>query len=148
MGAMQQSILMYGGVSGGTDLGSETYARSGALARFTFASTGTVVASGVGGSVVTDTSPCTNWNTSGGTHFSYQVIDPNIGIGSINFTGTLAESSQFGENRHALTADMVFSATAATGEDANMTIKVSIWNAASGGSRVAFGTYNLSTANP
>lgn len=161
MGAMQQMTLMQPWVTGGTDLGTESYARgdSGddpaiAVARFNFNTAGTVTVAGIGTTMLTNTTPFTNWNTNGGTYLSYELLSWDIGgttPGGLTFSG-LTASSPYGENRQQVSVTM-FQLIASGNFDssggdiiagyASATIKVSIWSAATGGTRQAFGIYTV-----
>lgn len=143
----------------GTDLGFEEYAwtdqASGgsrdASATITFNTNGTVTFAGTGDLLDFDTSPGTNWNTNGGTHLSYEVVNISFGApdSTATVTGGLASSTFLGENRHDLGAsNFVLSASATLPvntqgfRSATVYIKVSIWDSASGGRRTAYGLYN------
>lgn len=142
----------------GTNLGAEDYAwtdqASGgsrdASATITFNTNGTVTFAGTGDLVDFDSSPTTNWNINGGSYLSYEtlIISSDVG-GTATVTGGLATSTFLGENRHNLGASnfvLSASATLPVGEQgfrtATVYIKVSIWDAASGGRRTAYGLYN------
>ena len=162
MGAIQAVMLMQPWVTGGTNLGTESYSRGDnpddpaiATARFNFNTTGTVTVTGNGKSTPVNTTPFTNWNTGGGTHISYEIIGETVGgttPGTLTKTGGLAPSSPYGENRHAATVtafQLIASGSFDSGSGdiqqgfATGGYKISVWNAATGGTRTAFGIYNL-----
>ena len=128
-----------------------------ATSTITFNTDGTVTFAGSGVTNVINTSPATNWNTNGGTHISYELgvaledggfTTISADNGTATVTGSLANSSFLGENRHSLASNFVLSAVSTwpigglpTIYTSDVTIKVSIWDAASGGRRRAYGIY-------
>jgi hypothetical protein len=144
----------------GTNLGSEENAwndqSSGgsrdASSSITFNTDGTISFAGTGVLNPTNTSPATNWNTNGGTHLSYEVLSfSNTVNATAAVTGGLAASTFLGENRHSLGSSFALTTTATwpTNGGTNVyegvvDIKVSIWDASSGGRRTAYGIYRAS----
>lgn len=141
----------------GTNLGSEenlwSDSSSGgsrdAAASITFNTNGTITFGGSGVTNVTNTLPATNWDTNGGTHLSYEIIQFSNTVNSTAaVTGNLAASTFLGENRHSLGSSFALTTTAtwpvAGGVniyEAVIHIKVSIWTGAAGGRRRAYGIY-------
>ena len=168
MASVQQAMLVRPWVTGGTNLGTESYSRGDspdnpavAIARFNFNTAGTVTVSGNGNTTPTNTTPFTNWNTNGGTYLSYEVIGRAVapiggGQGSYSVTGSLAPSSPYGENRHQVSATQFqiicnasFDSTNGdtSAGSASQVLKISIWSAATGGTRQAFGIYTVSASS-
>jgi hypothetical protein len=124
--------------SGSGETGSVT-----ATARFTFNSNGTVTAlAGV-------SSPYTNWNAFGGgtsSYISYKLLSGGL-------TSAPMGSSADGSTRVQMNSNRAFTVSASAGtpgqdgydsESVSAVIEVWVWNAASGGSILAKGKYNLS----
>lgn len=144
----------------GVDLGSEENSwndqSSGgsrdASSSITFNTDGTISFAGTGVLNPTNTSPATNWNTNGGTHLSYEIIQLANTINSTAaVTGNLAASTFLGENRHSLASLFALSTTATWPTnggvnvyEATVHIKVSIWDSSAGGRRTAYGIYRAS----
>lgn len=149
-----QQALMVSIITEGTNLGSESAyssdfstTKADASASITFQTNGAVTFSQTGASR-SNTAPATNWNTNGGTYISYEVISIDGTGGVINGPG---ESTLHGENRKNMTTSMSISAVGSAmlnepGPDGSGTIniKLSVWDAASGGSRKAYGVYGVS----
>ena len=168
MAGMAQAMMARPWVTGGTDLGTETYSRDDngadpafATARFNFNTAGTVTVSGVGTGAITS-APFTGWNTNGGTHLSYELLSQSIltagepNEGSITFTGGLLPSDAYGLNRHNVSSalfQVIANATFDSGSgdsqpsEASVKVKVSIWDAATGGTRKAFGIYTVAASD-
>lgn len=162
MASIQQAMLAQAWVTGGTDLGTETYTRGDspddpaiATARFNFNTAGTVTVTGVGNTTPANTTPFTNWSGGGGTHISYEILSETVTgttPGTLTKTGGLVPSSPYGENRHAATVtqfQLIAQGAFDSGSGdiqqgyASGSYKISVWNAATGGTRTAFGIYNL-----
>ncbi len=156
--------LMVSIITEGTNLGSESASSSDesvtkadASAAINFNTNGTVTFSQTGGSR-SNTAPATNWNTNGGSYFSYELIsiDSSFDGGSAGvFQGvtSLDGSTIHGENRYSLSTTAISISTSASGMlgelsggFGDISIKVSIWDSASGGSRKAYGTYGCSSS--
>lgn len=149
-----QQALMVSIITEGTNLGSENAISSdfgpttaSASASITFQTNGAVTFSQTGGSR-SNTAPATNWNTNGGTYISYQITE-SFKTGSVQ--NGPAESTIHGENRKEMTTSMTIQAIGSdmlnepTGTESGiMSIKLSVWDAASGGSRKAYGEYYVS----
>ena len=149
MPAIQTLMVSY--LTSGVDLGSESASsdslgtvRAQSLATITFVSNGSVVFSQSGTSV-SNTAPATNWNTNGGTYVSAELISQQ-GTGAFD----IPTSGIYGETRHDMTTGSLnLSATAVEvlnegGESGEITIKLSVWDASSGGNRTAYGVYSVS----
>lgn len=160
--------LMVSTIREGTNLGSESAdsssfgsTRADASAAIVFGSNGSVTFSQTGGSI-SNTAPATNWNTNGGTYLSYELIyvdsgfEPDISDAGVSYANgsALASSTLYGENRYLVSNNISVYATASAllneynNTSAQIEVKVSIWDAASQGTRKAYGTYTaLAAAN-
>jgi myosin-crossreactive antigen len=153
--------LMVAAIREGTDLGTESATstdtgsvNAGASASIVFQANGSVTFSQTGGSR-SNTAPATNWNTNGGTYVSYELIQSDsAGDGSSGFNyannSPFPSSTMYGENRYSMAAALTLNATgtATLNEGAGfgsgiISIKISVWDSASAGSRKAYGTYTV-----
>jgi len=114
-----------------------------ALARFTFNSNGTVTA------ISGTTSPYTNWNTLGGgtsSYISYKLLSGGGLSAPMAASDDGSTRVQMNTNR-TFTVSASASAPGVDGYDSELVsavIEVWVWTAASGGSILAKGKYNLS----
>lgn len=151
MPAIQTLLISY--VTGGTDLGGESASsesmgsvRAESSATITFGTNG-VVSFSQAGNDTSNSAPATNWNINGGTYVSYELLS-QFGTGSFD----IIESTMYGENRHLMSSGALnLSATALAllneGSDSGeITIKLSVWDAATGGTRTAYGIYSVSAS--
>lgn len=143
-------MMMVSYVTGGADLGSE-YASSDSFgsvraessATITFGANGVITFSQAGNDTQ-NSAPATNWNANGGAYVSYELLSQS-GTGSFD----IPESTRYGENRHLMSSGALnLSATALAllneGSDSGeITIKLSVWDSASGGTRTAYGIYSV-----
>lgn len=114
-----------------------------ATASFTFNSSGTVTA------VAGTTSPYTNWNTLGGgtsSYISYKLLSGGLTSAPMAASDDGSTRVQMNSNR-TFTVSASASAPGVDGYDSEFVsaiIEVWVWTAASGGSILAKGKYNLS----
>lgn len=156
-----QQALMVSIITEGTDLGQESAGsedagafNAGASAQITFQTNGAITFSQTG-DTQSNTAPATNWNTNGGTHISYEVIELSTsGDGYAEFVYAnnqpFSSSTMHGENRASMSQALVLSASGIgtlneqTFGSGLISVKISVWDSATNGSRKAYGQYTVS----